>query len=330
MRIFTHTMFLLIYLFQATLFADATKTPIQKELSLQNNILDSKGNVTDLIIEFLSLTGIYIKDSPSGDGSQQLLRINSPKLKEVVMATQGKINPQVTWKMEGKRWEMHNPLLTSETAKQVLELGLKNFGFDHPVFPQAKEYEGMVLLGATAGRFYERVLFADKLSKEGLNFKTVYILTGKRPLELFEKEQFPFLRNINDEGKMTLAIFKKIANPLLQGNYVYIYSDPPTNSPRATTESTIHAWMKHNPKPGKYLLVSNSYYIPYQELVVQNCINKSYPHADIQVECVGPEGKVSIEGASENKLINQASIFLDNLSRILYNLQIKKEIKETH
>jgi len=86
--------------------------------------------------------------------------------------------------------------------------------------------------------------------------------------------------------------------------------------------------MKHDPEPGIYLAISNSYFVPYQELVIQNCLDKSYPNSGIQVECVGPGDSTVIEGANEKELINKASMFLDNLSRVLYNLQIKKGIKK--
>jgi hypothetical protein len=81
--------------------------------------------------------------------------------------------------------------------------------------------------------------------------------------------------------------------------------------------------MKLKPYPGKYLCVSDGIYVPYQELVIQNALNKHYPKAGIIVECVGPADKDVLDSATDEKILNKASDFLDNLSRILYNLDIR-------
>src|ERR1700722_15322991 len=184
--------------------------------------IDAEGNITDPIVFFLELTGIYIKDDPlyeDPDHPKPILTINSRKVKEVVQAVQGKINHDVSWMMKGKRWEMYNSLLTPATAKEVLEIGLQDLGFKEPIYPQRKDYKGILLLGASAARFDERVLFANQLPQLGINFGKVYILTGPRPLEEFEKERFSFLKNINDEGEMTLTFFEKNMNEKLKENY---------------------------------------------------------------------------------------------------------------
>lgn len=291
------------------------------------NLLTQDRNVSEPVKTFLKLTGISIKDDLHNDEPNRpktVLTISSGKLQEVVSATQGKIDPTISWLMKGKRWEMYNPILTPTTAKRILKTGLQDLGFRDPVYPQKKEYKGIFLLGSVASRFHERVIFANQLPQNGISFKNIYILTGKRPLEMFEREYFSFLENINDEGEMTLAIFKKDINPKLQENYTYVYSEAPFGSDRATTESTMQALMKYRPEPGTWLAVSNGYFIPYQALVIQNYLDKIYPAFRIKVEGVGPADTTSLEGIEDRELINKASIFLDNLSRILYNLQIRE------
>src|SRR5690349_17423327 len=87
--------------------------------------IDADGNVTAPIISCLKLTGIHIKDESiyaSHDQPEPVLTICSRKLEEVVNTVQGKINPNISWMMKGKRWEMYNPLLTPITAKKILEI----------------------------------------------------------------------------------------------------------------------------------------------------------------------------------------------------------------
>lgn len=295
-----------------------------------SRFLDSQQNVNDSIVNCLGLTGIRIegdKLNNNPDWPVSILTINSRQLQEVTNVIQGKINSHISWKMEGKRWEMYNPLLSAPTAKKIIQIGLKELKFKEPVLPKAKDYEGILILGALAGRVYERVRFANQITGKNGNiaFNKVYILTGKRPLEDTEKEQFPFLKGIKDEGAMTLEIFKRYANSRLQEKRIYVYSEAPQGSARATTESTVHAFMKENPRPGRYLGISNSYFIPYQELVIQNCLDRFYPNSGIRIECVGPGDKTSVKHLNEKELINTASVLLDNLSRIFYNLQIKLE-----
>ena len=298
-----------------------------------SRFIDPQQKVNDIIVNCLGLTGIRIDGDELCEGSdwpEPLLILKSRNLEDVTNAVQGKINKDISWKMEGKRWEMQNPLLSAHTAKKILHIGLQDLGFKDPVLPQGKNYEGILILGALAERVHERLLFLNQVigSNPNIQFKKVYILTGERPLEDMEKEQFPFLKDVNDEGQMTLEIFKKYANTRLQEKSIYVYSPAPQGSARATTESTIHAFMKKNPKPGRYLGASNGYFIPYQELVIQNCLNKFYPNAGISIECIGPGDKTSVNALSEKELINSASVLLDNLSRIFYNLQINVNPKE--
>ena len=290
--------------------------------------IDAEGNIAPPVIACLNLAGIYVKNQGPDEGAQPskpVLTINSRNLEDVVQALQGRINPTVSWMMKEKIWDMSNPLLTPKTAREILRIGSEDFKFHEPVYPHRKDYQGLLILGGEAARFQERVIFADTLLQKGITFNKVYILTGQRPLEKFEKEQFPSLKNIQDEGAMTLDFFKKSFNVKLQEKCIYVYSKAPFGSYRATTESTVHEFMKHNPEPGPYLAVSNSYYIPYQELVIQNCLEKNYPHAGIQVECVGNGDTTLLDKADDGVLVNKASILLDHLSRILYNLlQMKK------
>jgi hypothetical protein len=289
--------------------------------------VDSKGDVTNPILLCLNLTGIYVKGQPQkrGDFPKPVLTINSRKLKDIVKIIQGIENPKISWIMKGKRWEMYNPLLTPEAAKKILKVGLQDLGFKKSIGAQKKNYKGILLLGSLAERFNERIFFTEKLLQKGIKFNKFYILTGQRSLENFEKEEFSFLKDIDDEGEMTLAFFKKILSPKLEGKYIYVYSNAPPESSRATTESTVQEFMKYTPEPGVYLAISNGCFIPYQELVIQNCLDKNYPTSGIKVECVGSGDKTSIEG-TERELINKASIFLDSLARILNNLQIQHEL----
>ncbi|EKE09379.1 MAG: hypothetical protein ACD_16C00189G0004 [uncultured bacterium] len=291
--------------------------------------VDSEKQVSDLVVKCLGLTGIVIKGEKADKSwPEQRYTLSSRKLEDVIEVVQGKADPKVSWKKDGERWNMSNLLLSVSTAKKILELGQEGFGFKNPTLPKEENYEGILVLGATAGRFYDRVLFTNDLVNKGIKFEKVYILAGQRPLEAFEKKEFPCLKETNDEGQMTEEIFQRNAIPGLQEKKVLVYSKPPEGSPRATTESTIHTFMTLNPSPGKYLCVSNGYFVPYQELVIQNALDKQYPKAGLIAECVGPANQAMKDDATDEEVVKKAAVFLDNLSRILYNLKVRASLQK--
>jgi len=286
--------------------------------------VDSADQVSNLVIQCLGLSGIVIDGEVKEEKwPKPIYTLNSRDLAEVVRVVQGKVNPEISWFRMGERGTMPNPLLSPSTAKEILRLGQQDFGFKTPVFPKDKNYQGILILGTDAEGFNSRVLFANELVQEETLFKSVYLLVGRRKLEDFEREAFSYLSLVNDEGTMAEEVFSKNAKSILQNKKTTVYSEPPEGKVRATTESTFHAFMKLNPYPGKYLCISDGIYVPYQELVIQNALNKYYLKAGIIVECVGPADKDIPDFATNEKILNKASDFLDNLSRILYNLNMR-------
>lgn len=312
--------FSVMILFLGTFFLD----PVQADYS---KYVDSEGQVSDLVVRCLNLSGIAVE----GEGEEKsvknpILMLKSRALKDVVDLVQGRTDPGVSWWIRGvERWMMFNSLLTPQTARQILTLGLEEFQFNKPVYPNENSYEGLLILGTDAVGVQDRVLFSNELINRGTKVKTVYILTGKRKLEDFERKAVPYL-TADDEGQMVQEILQKEAIPALKKSSV-VYSEPPEGSPRATTESTVEAFMELSPKHGNYLCVSDGIFIPYQELVIQNTLDKNYPDSGIRVQCVGPAEKETFEAASDEQVLNYASVFLDNLSRILYNLEKRQENK---
>jgi len=298
--------------------------PVQGDYS---KYVDAEGQVSDLVVKCLNLSGIAIEgEGEEKSMKQPIFTLKSRALKDVVDLVQGRTDPDVSWwNKGGERWTMFNPLLTLPVARQIVSLGLEEFKFNEPVYPKEGRYEGLLILGSDAAGVHDRVLFSNELINRGTKVKTVYILTGKRKLEDFEKKDFPYLTS-DDEGQMALEILQKEALPALQKSNVLIYSEPPEGSPRATTESTVEAFMEVSPKRGNYLCVSDGIFIPYQELVIQNTLDKYYPDSGIKVQCVGP-AEDTFETARDEQMLNSASVFLDNLSRILYNLEKRQENK---
>lgn len=313
--------FSVMILFLGTFLAGSVQADYSK-------YIDAEGQVSDLVVKCLNLSGIAVK----GEGEEKSVKdpvftLKSRALKDVVGLVQGRTDPDVSWWIRGvERWMMVNSLLTPQTARQILTLGLEEFQFNKPVYPNENSYEGLLILGTDAVGVQDRVLFSNELINRGTKVKTVYILTGKRKLEDFERNAVPYL-TADDEGQMVQEILQKEALPALQKSSVLVYSEPPEGSPRATTESTVEAFMELSPKHGNYLCVSDGIFIPYQELVIQNTLDKNYPDSGIRVQCVGPAEKETFEAANDEQVLNYASVFLDNLSRILYNLEKRQENK---
>ncbi|MBX9787165.1 MAG: hypothetical protein K2Y08_07495 [Alphaproteobacteria bacterium] len=309
----------------SAIFFPLRTTLLSQDQRNYSKYVNSDDQVSKLVVQCLGLTGIVIDgEAKEEKWPKPIYILNSRGLAEVVGVVQGKVNPDVSWFRQGERGTTSNSLLSPSTAREILKLSQQDFGFKNSALPKDKNYQGILILGTDAKDFNDRILFANELVQRGTLFNSVYLLVGRRKLEDFEKEAFPYLSLMNDEGTMAEEIFSKNASSILQNKKITAYSEPPEGRVRATTESTLHAFMKLKPPPGKYLSVSDGIYVPYQELVIQNVLDKHYPKAGITVECVGSADKDISDFATDEKILSKASDFLDNLSRILYNLDMRQ------
>ncbi|MCL6269092.1 YdcF family protein [Sansalvadorimonas sp. 2012CJ34-2] len=202
-----------------------------------------------------------------------------PEYREKFMSLWGRAPGQ-------ERWQLKDVTLPPEKHKQVMAV-LEEFRLIKPWRPQHETYDYGVLPGATLTSMKARLEWLAQLWKEGIRFSKLIVLTGQRPLTP-SIDHFPEIMttiapdsgvNFNDPkiqpmheteaARLLLAFF-----PLPKGmdKVPVVYIDSPrqwrgNNWERSHTGDTVDEWLKHNPKPGKTLVVSNQPSAHYQEAV---------------------------------------------------------------
>ena len=319
-----------------------------------------EGKVTDPIVKLMGLSGIRIADDPlpaEKGWPEAKLTLPSRNLEEVVKAVQGKTDPLVTWLGAGKeRWEddPSKPQLSEEQAKSVRDICFNDLGQGTEVNPQMlKGYKGILLLGTTLSGVRKRLKFLNSVydKHKSLLKLPLHLLTGERTLDpaigetkeqlynpdndiiAFRKDydlpqqgsQKDIQKDITDEGEMMLLVLDQSHHPSLDSkNVTYVYS-PKGSGKRATTESTVRAWLeKRKIEPGLYLAISNQPYVEYQEDVIRRALLKN-GRSDITVDVVGSAPDLETGAEATFKPVDHSINLLNNLSRILWELsEIRK------
>lgn len=247
---------------------------------------------------------------------------------------------QKTWLRPSnvERFNMQEPYADkmNELKPVFVELGLVN-----EVTPQSKNYDYVVILGASLPTARIRISWLIKLWNDGIRFKKVFVLTGQRPLDseketlaMLDKEYVnklrvrnPFIGVVRSDWKidssmkfetesdMMKLIYEQSDMPevLRQVEVVFIESPMKESSAgkkiRPNTADTLKDWLKTNPEKGTILAISSQPTISYQYSVIKSVLPKQF---DLEVVGCGlPEEYESV------------SIILDSLARVLYQEQIR-------
>jgi|GEM_PF-2493907 len=303
------------------------------------------GEVTGAIVNLLGLTGIRISEDPlkaGKDWPEPKLSIKSRRLEDVVPAVQGKLDPSITWfgDPNKERWEKdtQKPILSISQAIKIIDICGILLEQKERTYPQ-KVPKAVLFLGAALSSVRMRLVYLNELYdlKKLSPGLPVYIITGERKLDeavgetqinLMDPDNgiIPFRKDwvasqgfISDEGEMIKLVFSQSRHTDLDEKKIMAVYSPKEQGHRATTESTIKYWLKeYSPSAGNYVAISNQPYNFYQESVIRRVLLQA-GRPDICVEVVGPEMKLKTE--SDEAVINQAQNLLNNLSRILYELE---------
>ena len=258
-------------------------------------LFDNAGKPTSALLEVLRITGV--------DHDGTLLGIRN--------------STQSTWYQSGKIrasiGEEHGDLKTA-LMPFFMKLGLIN-----EVLASNREYNNVLLLGATLLAVRKRLAFLMKEWDRGVRFQQVVLLGSSRPLN--EKE-IPELLNASNlelpfddswttgaevpatEGQMMRMVYDQAQSrfPWKEEGKVVFRIHPG----KANTEETIHHWLsEENPSPASCLAISSQPFVKDQELAVRKVLP-----AQFQVEAIGYAVPPSIP----------ATVFLDNLAKIIFKL----------
>lgn len=263
---------------------------------MANMLFDKKGNPASALLDVLRITGV------DHDGTLMGIRNST----------------QSTWYQSGKIraniGEEHGDLKTA-----LMPLFMK-LGLMEEVKAKDREYDNVLLLGATLLAVRKRLAFLMREWNRGVRFQQIVLLGSGRPLtekesaeSLFDSKnpELPFDEEWakppvfpGNEGEMMWMVYDQAASRFPWKNEAeVIFCIHPG---KANTEETILHWMEvKTPLPGKCLAVSSQPFVGYQELTVRKVLPDSF-----LVEAIGYGAPPSIP----------VTVFLDNLAKVIYEL----------
>lgn len=312
-------------------------------LQAKSLYVSSKGEVTDPVIKLLGLTGIRILNGKKIEPHWPKAKIylKSRTLEDIVPATQGKGEASISWLGDPskERWEEDptKPNLSPSQARSIIRICMEDLQQGEAILPQDTP-QAILFLGAALFRVRLRLAYLNELYDGGKLSPSlpVYGLTGERKLDEeigetldnlmnphngiipFRKDWVPPQNIVLDEGKMLELVFSQSRHLQLDPRNIHFVYSPKDQERRATTESTVKQWLiDYSPPGGFYIAISNQPYIFYQECVIRRTLLQS-ARPDIYVKVIGPGIKINME--NDDQLLKQARDFLNNNSRILYEL----------
>ena len=249
----------------------------------------------------LSLVGL--SSAPFAQLTQLLGLSYDGSLKDLVAQT------QASWlrKPGVERWESEEKLQNSKKEAYGI---FSELGLVHELKPKKKHYKYAVLFGAALFRVKARLSYLAQLWDAGVRFDTLILLAGQRDLRDDEKKVLLKEYNRSDitlEPAMMQAVYdglnhaglKSVPLVLVDGPRAIVNGKPW----RATTATTVTAWMEQNPEVGDCLLISSQPFCNYQEVVAKTVLPATF-----NVETVG-------SACSESTPVEE---YLDTIARTLY------------
>lgn len=249
----------------------------------------------------LSLVGL--NSAPFAQLTQLLGLSYDGSLKDLVAQTQSSwLRPAGT-----ERWNIEEKL---QEGKKELYGTFTELGLVHEWQPKKKHYKYAVLFGAALFRVQARLSYLAQLWDAGVRFDTLILLAGQRDLADFEKQALAQEYNRSDitlEPAMMQLVYDTLNHAGLKSVPLLVVDGPRAivnGKPwRATTATTVAAWMEQNPEAGDCLLISSQPFCNYQEVVAKTLLPATF-----NVETVG-------SACSESTPVE---LYLDTLARTLY------------
>lgn len=273
--------------------------------SLFPRVLDEKLKATTLFSDLLELTHV------SHDGT----------LDNIVVAT------QKAWLRPAGKERYETQKRKFDDAERMIKL-LEILGYVHSTVPLRQYYDRALVFGSLLGGILYRLDYLCQLWKQGIRFKKVIFLGGKRTL-VSEKENSDLLfadpsrlfknnaatqRLQHDfptsEDELMVLLADAMVFPWEEESVTVEVVRAPAllGARRATTFDTVQAWLAHEPELDlTCIAVSNQPHVAYQQAVLFSAVPST-----IICETVGNEMKFAID---------DLSIILDSIARQLYQIQ---------
>lgn len=241
------------------------------------------------------------------------------------------------WRNFGpNRWEFKLPAELKNTKDKVINICEHKLDMQETILPKNFKYSGVLFLGATLSRVIDRLSFYKKLVNSGRVDKTLkmWVLSGDRKIApevgetpenfskivISTKPPIPIPTDKSDELEMIKFIFYYQKPEEI--NTEYVYSEKESNYHRATTASTIEAWLKKiptSPQKTYYLAISNQPFVNYQNSVISYILSKTGRAKDIEIHTIG--GETNYQDKE-----NQAAILLNTVAKTIYNCKNEMQL----
>ena len=211
-----------------------------------------------------------------------------------------------------ERWELKDVNLPLEKHRQVMTL-LDQLQLLQAWRPKHNHYHYGILPGATLPSMKSRLDWMAQLWREGVRFQSLVVLTGQRILtpaiDHFSEIMAAIAPNadVDFNDPTVYPMHETEAARLLLHYYPYpegMEKVPVTfvDSPRqwrgygwerSHTGDTVDEWMKHNPKPGKTLVISNQPSAHYQEAVFLRVLPANF-EMELSAPALAPDIPLSV------------------------------------
>lgn len=272
-----------------------------------------KQALQDLFIQSSIISkGITLNEAfPERQTEEEVVRDIIHILKETQKKFVVRSGAQERWETDALEWMQQNQLATFEN--------LKILGFVAPVTPKQNNPDALCILGATTSRMAGRIDYASTLIKEGLETKTVILLSGERyvtkNIDGPESQLIQIANkfNLTDWTKLTEThIFKDLYEKSDFNKSelaLHVIDTPRGDLPRPTTQTTVLdliEWLKTHQEIQNIIFVSNQPYVAYQSAIIGSIFKDQ--NVNIEYEVVG----------NENTNINELRLIIEGFGSYLW------------
>lgn len=215
--------------------------------------------------------------------------INRPDLTDHLIAIWKRPDLTELWQVE----DTYDTLMRQKLLKKLQKLHC----FEE-ISPKYKQYESCLIMGCNAKTFVKRVSYLKKLMNQGIEFKTLYLLVGERPLDpILEKKE---CEKFSTETEMAIDYTKKI----LGSDDFIIISVPKEGNRCPSAKDTIGEWIETGPIPGRVLAISNQPFCTYMKRILINLCPSEF---EIEVCGFAADKKIKSTTITDvfSRLVNQ-------------------------
>ena len=255
-------------------------------------------NFNSYLIQLLKIT-LNGEMDLSTNGLQQ----STLTLEEMVKITQEKwLRP-----VGSERWNLKDSSLLKVHRTEIIRL-LKKMGFVNEIKPSLKNYDAILVLGISDKNLITRINYIKKIYQEGIQYKKIYLLSGKikiRPnlKEMMNIDSLHFLTEIS----VMDYLCKKLCISLKQPEMPIVMVVAKKKKNRPNTADTLQEWLAKNDAEKNILIISNQPFVRYQKEVVKRVLKTS-----CNFDTVGAKMDLSIPIA----------VILDTVARYLYECNL--------